>query len=105
MIRRFPRIANTKSFRSDKIQPVPVQFRQKHPFPYPEDNKLEFERWFHDTLKPEEIKGDRIYLPVFWTAYWLKSGYGNRPRERQALQAFVNALDRNKKYFTICQYD
>jgi hypothetical protein len=105
MIRRFPRQATTKSFRSDKIHPVPVQFRQKHPFPYPPSNTHEFERWFHDTLKPEEITGERIYLPVFWTAYWLKSGYGQKPRERQALQAFINSLDRSKKFFTICQYD
>jgi hypothetical protein len=105
MIRRFPRQATTKSFRSDKIHPVPVQFRQKHPFPYPPSNTHEFERWFHDTLTPEEIIGDRIYLPVFWTAYWLKSGYGQKLRERQALQAFINSLDRSKKFFTICQYD
>lgn len=105
MIRRFPRQAVTKTFRSDKIYPVPVQFRQKHPFPYPPSNTHEFERWFHDTTRPEEITGDRIYLPVFWTSYWLKNGYGNNIRPRQALQAFINSLDRNKKYFSICQYD
>jgi hypothetical protein len=105
MMRRFPRQATTKSFRSDKIQPVPVQFRQKHPFPYPPSNTYEFERWFHDTLKPEEITGNRIYLPVFWTAYWLKNGYGSSPRPRQSLQAFINSLDRNKRFFTIVQYD
>lgn len=105
MIRRFPRQATTKTFRSDKIHPVPVQFRQKHPFPYPPSNMHEFERWFHDTLKPEEITGDRIYLPIFWTSYWLKNGYGLKLRERQTLQAFINSLDRNKKFFSICQYD
>lgn len=105
MIKRFPRYAISRPFKSSKIYPVPVQYRQRHPFPYPPSNSHEFERWFHDTIRPDELTGERIYLPIFWTAYWLKNGYGKKLRERNALQAFVNALPKDKQYFTICQYD
>ncbi len=83
---------------------TPIEFRVKQNFPYPEDNKHEFERWFYDNTRPDEITG-RTYLPVFWTAYWTNNGYGLKEKSRNALQRFVDSLLRDKKYFTICQYD
>lgn len=86
------------------IYPTPSHFREKHPFPYPSDNTNEFERWFFDNVNPEEIKG-RIYLPVFWTSFYVKNKYGKNKIAIADLQRFLNQIDKTKKYFTIVQYD
>lgn len=83
---------------------TPIEFRIKHPFPYPSDNLHEFERWFFDNTQPDEVTG-RTYLPIFWTAYWVNNGYATKERGRNHLQRFIDSLPRDKKYFTICQYD
>lgn len=84
---------------------VPIEFRPKHPHPYPDHNKYEFERWFGDNLHDADITGERLYLPIYWTAYHVLHGYGTNQVFINKLQLFVNSLDRTKKYFTICQYD
>lgn len=103
MIRRtFPRThipAKAKQFLY-----TPIEFRVKQAHCYPEDNKHEFERWFFDNTPPEEITG-RTYLPIFWTGYWTNNGYGVKEKSRNILQRFIDSLPRDKKYFTICQYD
>ena len=83
---------------------TPIEFRVKHPFPYPSDNLHEFERWFYDNTQPDEITG-RTYLPIFWTGYWVSNNYGAKEKGRNNLQRFIDNLPRDKKYFTICQYD
>lgn len=83
---------------------TPIEFRVKQAHPYPEDNSHEFERWFYDNTAPDEITG-RTYLPIFWTGYWCNNGYGTKEKSRNNLQRFIDSLPRNKKYFTICQYD
>lgn len=83
---------------------TPIEFRVKQQHSYPEDNKHEFERWFHDNTAPDEITG-KVYLPIFWTAYWTNNGYGAKEKSRNNLQRFIDSLPRDKKYFTICQYD
>jgi hypothetical protein len=103
MIRRtYPRMhvrSKDKSFYY-----TPIEFRVKQLFSYPEDNKHEFERWFYDNTQPNEVTG-RTYLPIFWTAYWTNNGYGQKEKSRNVLQHFIDSLPRDKKYFTICQYD
>lgn len=83
---------------------TPIEFRTKHPFPYPSDNTHEFERWFFDNTSPDEITG-REYLPIFWTAYLISNNYGRKERGINNMQRFIDGLPRDKKYFTICQYD
>lgn len=89
---------------AENIVSVPEKFRKEHPFPYPPDNFVEFERWFMENTKPEEIKG-RVYLPVMWTAFYVQHKYGRNKLALIALNKFLRTLDRSKKYFTICQYD
>lgn len=103
MIRKttYPRTVVTAKH---KFLYTPIEFRIKHPFPYPSDNLHEFERWFYDNTQPEEVTG-RTYLPIFWTAYWINNGYATKERGRNHLQRFIDSLPRDKKYFTICQYD
>lgn len=103
MIRRtYPRTAYAQKEKAFLY--TPIEFRVKQAYPYPEDNKHEFERWFYDNTQPDEITG-RTYLPIFWTAYWCNNGYGLKEKSRNNVQRFVDSLPRDKKYFTICQYD
>lgn len=103
MIRRtYPRTAVTPKAKAFLY--TPIEFRVNQAYSYPEDNKHEFERWFYDNTQPDEIKG-RTYLPIFWTAYWCNNGYGLKEKSRNNIQRFVDGLARDKKYFTICQYD
>jgi hypothetical protein len=83
---------------------TPIEFRVKQAHSYPEDNAHEFERWFYDNTQPDETTG-RVYLPIFWTAYWTNNGYGAKEKSRNNLQRFIDSLPRDKQYFTICQYD
>lgn len=106
MIRRtsYPRTVYTSNAKAKAHLYTPIEFRVKQAHSYPEDNTHEFERWFYDNTQPDEITG-RTYLPIFWTAYWCNNGYGVKEKSRNNVQRFVDGLPRDKKYFTICQYD
>lgn len=82
---------------------VPECFQPHHPFPYPPDNIVEFERWYLDNYdyQPEGWE----YLPVMWTAYYCKHNFGQKVSAMARLQTFLNRLDRSNKYYTIVQYD
>ena len=81
---------------------IPAQFRPHHPFEYPKGNFTIFEEWFFQNVDPRQING-RIYLPIFWTSYYVKNNYGSN--NMQPLQDFINSLDKSQSYFTIVQYD
>jgi len=77
-------------------------FRLKSSLIYPPGNTLLFEEFFYNNFNHQnEI--DRIYIPIFWTNYYINKNYGNG--DLSELQFFLDSLDRNKKYFTIIQYD
>lgn len=79
------------------------QFRP-HIIPvYPADNNLIFEEWFAENYKG--CNTDRELLPVFFTSFYVNNNYGNDLTVRKELQDYLNSLDRNKKYFSITQYD
>ncbi len=82
---------------------VPEKFQPKHPFPYPPDNIKEFERWYFENYDFQD--GEREYLPVMWTAFYVKNKFGQHKPAMVDLQKFLNTLDRSKKYYTIIQYD
>jgi len=114
---------------------VPDEFRQSVKKPYPEDNDIIFEQffdifWRHFSIrsnavhKPiKEIEKDilfytgyiknldfvddssRVYLPVYWTSYYMNNGYGGNKPAMQRLQDFIKTLDPSVPYFTIVQYD
>jgi hypothetical protein len=89
---------------------VPEKFQPKHPFRYPEDNFIEFERWYYENrdMGPEDRDmgpEDRQYLPILWTAYYCRHKFGQHKPAMVDLQKFLNGLDRSKKYYTIVQYD
>lgn len=88
-IRKNPSIRNMVN--------VPRQFQPDHPFKYPGDNDIDFEKYYYTTFTPHE---GRIYLPVMWTAFYCK-----QKNNIHHLQQWLNTLDRSLKYYTIVQYD
>lgn len=82
---------------------VPEKFQPKHPFHYPPDNHTEYERWYYENYDFQET--EREYLPIFWTAYYVKNKFGQHKPAMVDLQKFLNTLDRSKKYYTLVQYD
>lgn len=88
------------------IYPVPRQFQVPQQHKYPPDNKTEFEWWLKENTRPGELLGkERTYLPITWTAYWCNNGYGKKERNKNALQLFIDNLPRDRKYWSVCQYD
>lgn len=81
---------------------VPQEFRPHHPVNYPPDNDLIFEEWFYTKSHPIT---EREYLPVFWTSYYCKHKFGQDQRAIAHLQNWLNRLPRDRKYYTISQYD
>lgn len=105
MIRRsFPRMATAKPVTHYGSVQVPAHFRTDHPFKYPIDNSVEFERWYLQSFKQSDSR-ERLYLPIFWTSYFCSHKFGKDPRAMNNLQQFINSLDRSNKYYTLCQYD
>lgn len=87
---------------------VPKDFRPHHPFNYPPDNDMIFEEWFYHSMiagGQHQPIGTREYLPIFWTSYYVKHNHGKHTQARKNLQAFLDRLDNNKRYFTIVQFD
>jgi hypothetical protein len=82
---------------------VPEKFQPKHPFRYPSDNEIEFERWYFENYDYQ--MEEREYLPVFWTAYYCRHKFGQHKPAMVDLKRYLNTLDRSKKYYTIVQYD
>lgn len=85
---------------------VPEKFRPKIKYKYPIDNEIIFEEWVYQNLKENEIdKTEYYYLPIFWTSYYVNNNYGKNKDAIRELQDYIDTLDKNKKYFTIYQYD
>ena len=88
------------------IHAVPEMFKPKIRVEYPPDNKQIFEEWFYENayVQVQEPWIKRHYLPIFWTSFQVNNDYG-KGRKMHDLQAYIDGLDRSKKYFTITQYD
>lgn len=85
---------------------VPEEFQPKINVVYPPNNFIEFERWFCMNYQGDvDVNKTRIYLPIFWTAYYVNNNYGQDKEAINRLQIFIDGLDKTKKYFTIIQYD
>jgi len=81
---------------------IPLQFKPTINTVYPYENFIEFERWFGDNYN---LNLEREYLGVYWCGYQVNHNYGNDFEAMRLLQEFVDLLPRDKKYFTISQYD
>lgn len=70
---------------------------------YPPHNLVEFERWFYENYEGDV--SDREYLPIFYCGYQVNNDYGNDKAAMERLQAYVDSLPNDVRYFTISQYD
>lgn len=52
----------------------------------------------------DQIKTDLIYCPIKWTAYYCNNGFGS-PQAKHEMREYINTLPKNKKFFTVVQYD
>jgi len=77
------------------INNIPSKFQ-------PVYSKKNIEELIFDIIKSSEVVSEYIYLPVFWTSYYILNNYGDRSGE---LSDWINSLDKSKKYFTIVQND
>lgn len=84
---------------------VPEEFRPHIRVDYPPNNRLIFEEWFYENFELPEDELARIYLPVFWTSYYVNNNYGQDKKALQRLQDFIDSLDKSVSYFTVVQYD
>lgn len=82
---------------------IPPPFRFQDRSKYPSDNTEDFEWWLSNHMSA--YKGERIYLPITWTAFYKTCKYGTDALGLHKLQQFLDGLDRTKKYFTVCQWD
>jgi hypothetical protein len=78
-------------------------FRPRNILIYPPGNNQTFEEYFYDKYSSSNNISNRIYIPIFWTNYYISKDYGKG--DISELQNLLNKLDRSKKYFTIVQYD
>jgi hypothetical protein len=70
---------------------------------YPPNNYQIFEEFFYDYYINNNIITEREYIPILWTNLYISRNYGNSNMED--VQSYLDSLDRNKKYFTVLQYD
>ncbi len=79
---------------TERFRPVP-----KYPTYPPYHEGYYMEEYFFNYFIKNKLESDRIYLPIYWTNI-----YNNIVRDEE-LQVFLNGLDPDLKYFTICQHE
>jgi hypothetical protein len=87
-----------------QIQDVPSQFQPKYTSnypPYSSGKNIEEIIFDHLIKEKDNIETDYIYLPVFWTSYYIINDYNTTGE----LLRWMDSLDKSKTYFTIVQYD
>jgi len=87
------------------IHETPDQFRKASSIIYPIGNNVPFERYYYEFINNYNLFSYRTYLPIFWTEYYLRANYGGNKDMVSELQRFIDKLPKEKKYYTIVQYD
>jgi len=81
---------------------VPKEFQPKYKSTYPcYSSGKNIEEEFYNYYINNNISSSYIYIPVFWTSYYVTHNYGENI---QPLYKWLDTLDKTKKYFTIVQY-
>lgn len=88
---------------NNSILETPKIFMTKTNHIYPPGNDMIFEEYFMNEFYKSGIQTDRIYIPILWTNFYISRGYATQ--DMSDLQNFLNSLPRDKKYFTIVQWD
>lgn len=83
---------------------VPAMFREHIKNKLPVDNVIPFEEWYYKAFSFADQVADLIYLPIFWNSYYTSNDVENKPGYVEELQEYLNTLDPEKNYYTICMY-
>jgi glycosyltransferase involved in cell wall biosynthesis len=86
-----------------KITETPEIFLTRTNHVYPPGNNMVFEHYFLERFMSESSEIEREYLPIQWTCFYISRNYLQDSTED--LQNFLNSLPRDKKYFTVVQWD
>jgi len=78
----------------DIFRPTP-----NYPVYPPYHTGLYLEDYFINYWKTATIDTDRELIAISWTSYY------NNGCDKNILQTYLNTLDKNKKYFVVCQHD
>jgi len=87
-----------------QIIKIPPTFQPSYKSNYPGySSGKNMEEIFNELFikNKDNIETEYIYLPVFWTSYYVTHNYANNI---QPLYDWLKTLDKTKKYFTIVQY-
>ena len=83
------------------------QFRPETSVVYPPFKKGRYmEEYFYEYYTKNNIKSDRIYIPIFWTNLQIHAAFSSQKRNYELL--LLNALTKmppTTKYFTVVQHD
>lgn len=83
------------------IHETPFMIKTNHE--YPPNNKVIFEEYFYNWFTTNKPNTKITYLPIFWTNYYISKDYAQQ--DISEINKFLDTLDKNKKYFTIIQWD
>jgi hypothetical protein len=83
------------------ILETPFMVKTNHE--YPPNNKIIFEEYFYNWFIENKPNVNKTYLPIFWTNYYISRDYAQQ--DISEIDIFLDTLDKNKKYFTIIQWD
>lgn len=83
---------------------VPAMFREHIKTKLPVDNTIPFEEWYYKNYSFGDNVEGMVYLPVFWNSFYINNDVENKPGYKEELQQFLNTLDKEKQYYTICMY-
>ena len=86
------------------ILDVPSKFKPEYKSDYPSytsGKNMEEICYEYFLLNKDNINTEYIYLPVFWTSYYVTNNYANNIDD---IYNWLDSLDKSKKYFTIVQY-
>ena len=94
---------NYLAVKMKNIVETPNQFITRTNHIYPPGNNMIFEEYFFNEFSNQTINTDRSYIPILWTNFYISRGYATQ--DMSDLQNFLDSLPRDKKYFTIVQWD
>jgi hypothetical protein len=87
--------------------PLGKMFRPSTSIVYPPFKKgMYMEEYYYDYYTKNEIKSDRIYIPIFWTNIQTHPGFSTQKKNYELLLSSIMAnMPPNTKYYTIVQHD
>ena len=69
--------------------------------PHQKSMNIEAKLFLEISKNDAKLNSNLSYLPIQWTNYLVKNGYGKNVKD---LQLYINSLPKNKKYFSVIQY-